>query len=388
MNVPEIRLKGFTEPWVQCKLRDVADIVGGGTPDTKTPEYWGDEIDWYSPAEIGEQIYVSGSQRKITSLGLKKSSATILPVGTVLFTSRAGIGNTAILDKVGATNQGFQSIVPKKGKLDSYFIFSRTHELKRYGQSVGAGTTFIEVTGKQMAEMPLLIPTLPEQIAIGEFFRALDENITLNKQKLDGLKQLKKGYIQQMFPQTGETLPRVRFEGFTEPWQWHELRNVANFFNEKRVPIDSRLRTSGEYPYYGATGIIDYVHDYIFDGEYVLLAEDGANIITRSYPIAYLTKGKFWLNNHAHIMAMKSGDNGFLLQVLEKQCYKNLNTGTAQPKLNGEVVKKMTLLFPGKEEQTAIGNFFRNLDNQITTQTQKVKELKQLKVAYLQKMFV
>ena len=145
-NAPAIRFKGFTHAWEQRKLGEVANVVGGGTPDTNTPEYWSGEIDWYAPAEIGEQIYVTGSRRKITALGLQKSSATMLPIGTVLFTSRAGIGNTAILDKEGATNQGFQSIVPRENELDSYFIFSRTHELKRYGETVGAGSTFVEVS--------------------------------------------------------------------------------------------------------------------------------------------------------------------------------------------------------------------------------------------------
>jgi len=198
-TVPKIRLKGFSEPWQMCKLGDVAKIVGGGTPDTNTPEYWGGEIDWYTPAEIGEQFYVNDSQRKITSLGLQKSSAVMLPVGTVLFTSRAGIGNTAILEKAGATNQGFQSIVPNKSELDSYFIFSKTRELKRYGEAVGAGSTFIEVSGKQMAVMPLLIPTLPEQIAIGNFFRNLDNQIATQSQKVEQLKQLKAAYLQKMF---------------------------------------------------------------------------------------------------------------------------------------------------------------------------------------------
>ena len=87
-------------------------------------DYWDGNIDWYSPAEIIDQIYVDRSQRKITELGFEKSSAKMLPEGTVLFTSRAGIGKTAILAKKGCTNQGFQSIVPHSNKLDSYFIFS------------------------------------------------------------------------------------------------------------------------------------------------------------------------------------------------------------------------------------------------------------------------
>jgi type I restriction enzyme S subunit len=194
-----VRFDGFTELWAECKLGKISEVVGGGTPDTTAPEYWGGEIDWYAPAEIGAQIYVGGSRRKITSLGLQKSSATILPVGTVLFTSRAGIGNTAILKKEGATNQGFQSIVPHKNELDSYFIFSRTHELKKYGETVGAGSTFVEVSGKQMAAMLLFVPTFVEQIAIGNFFRMFDEQITVQAQKLEQLKKLKATYLQKMY---------------------------------------------------------------------------------------------------------------------------------------------------------------------------------------------
>ena len=124
----------------------------------------------------------------------------MLPVGTVLFTSRAGIGKTAILTKEGCTNQGFQSIIPNKDELDSYFIFSRTDELKRYGETVGAGSTFVEVSGKQMANMTISIPTtMGEQRQIGTHFRNLDNLITLHQRKLEELKNMKKTLLQQMF---------------------------------------------------------------------------------------------------------------------------------------------------------------------------------------------
>ena len=198
-DVPEIRFKGFTDAWEQRKLGEVSQIVGGGTPSTGIPEYWDGDIDWYSPAEIGEEIFVSCSQRKITQLGLEKSSAKILPVGTVLFTSRAGIGDTAILEKEGCTNQGFQSIVPKANELDSYFIFSCSHLLKKYGETKGAGSTFVEISGKQMSLMPLNIPEIKEQKSVGNFFRKLDSIITLHQRKLDELKNMKKTLLQQMF---------------------------------------------------------------------------------------------------------------------------------------------------------------------------------------------
>ena len=172
----------YTSSWEQRKLGDIADIVGGGTPSTGNQSYWDGDIDWYAPAEIADQIYANSSQKKITGLGYENSSAKMLPPGTVLFTSRAGIGKTAILTRKGCTNQGFQSIVPHRGELDSYFIFSRTGELKRYGELVGAGSTFVEVSGKQMAVMELMMPpTMREQQTIGGFFQQLDHLITLHQ---------------------------------------------------------------------------------------------------------------------------------------------------------------------------------------------------------------
>lgn len=168
--------------WEQRKLGEYAEIVGGGTPSTNVSAYWDGNINWYAPAEISDQIYLSSSQRKITEQGLNRSSAKMLPVGTVLFTSRAGIGKTAILSHVACTNQGFQSIVPHDGKLDSYFIYSRTEELKKYAETVGAGSTFVEVSGKQMSNMELMMPkTIKEQQVIGNYFRKIDNLITLHQ---------------------------------------------------------------------------------------------------------------------------------------------------------------------------------------------------------------
>ena len=201
---PEIRFAGFTDDWEQRKLGEMADIIGGGTPSTGVSEYWDGDIDWYSPAEIADQIFVNSSQRKITAEGFAHSSAKMLPEGTVLFTSRAGIGKTAILLRKGCTNQGFQSIIPHKDVLDSYFIFSRTEELKEYGETIGAGSTFVEVSGKQMAEMELMMPpTMGEQRQIGAYFHHLDHLITLHQRKCDKLKLIKKFMLQNMFPKKG-----------------------------------------------------------------------------------------------------------------------------------------------------------------------------------------
>ncbi|MCB6415652.1 restriction endonuclease subunit S [Faecalimonas umbilicata] len=199
-KVPEIRFEGFTDDWEQRKLGELADIIGGGTPSTNNNSFWDGDIDWYAPAEIGTKIYLDSSERKITTEGFNNCSAKMLPVGTVLFTSRAGIGKTAILAKKGCTNQGFQSIVPHEKELDSYFIFSRTEELKRYGEVAGAGSTFVEVSGKQMANMDIMIPSIiDEQKQIGSYFKMIDILITLHQRKCDELVKIKKYMLQNMF---------------------------------------------------------------------------------------------------------------------------------------------------------------------------------------------
>ena len=174
-------LKAFF--WEQRKLSDLAEIVGGGTPDTNNSAYWDGDIDWYAPAEMEGQRYAKGSVRKITELGLQKSSAKILPAHrTVLFTSRAGIGKMAILQRPAATNQGFQSLVLKDGT-DPYFIYSMGERIKGMAEGVASGSTFLEISGKMLGNLEVMVPNLKEQESIATFFRGIDDLITLHQCK-------------------------------------------------------------------------------------------------------------------------------------------------------------------------------------------------------------
>ncbi|HHU6762026.1 TPA: restriction endonuclease subunit S [Staphylococcus aureus] len=185
--------------WEEKQLGEVAEIIGGGTPSTKNKLYWNGEINWFSPIEIGNKTYVYSSQKKITEEGLRKSSAKILPVGTILFTSRAGIGKTAILAKESTTNQGFQSIVPRKGLLDSYYVYTISNILKILAEKVGAGSTFSEISKKQMEQLNLNIPMIKEQKNISKFFSKFDNLIEIHERKLEFLKQRKQSLLQKMF---------------------------------------------------------------------------------------------------------------------------------------------------------------------------------------------
>lgn len=196
---PELRFPGFTEAWEQRKLKDVAEIVGGGTPSTSVPAYWNGSIDWYSPTEIGQENFAKGSKRKISNEGLNNSSAKLLPAHkTILFTSRATIGEAAILEREGATNQGFQSIVTKEG-VDVYFLYSYKHHLKKQALIKASGSTFLEISKNEVEGLHVPVPSGEEQAKIGSFFKLVDKAITLHQRKLESLKKLKKSLLQQMF---------------------------------------------------------------------------------------------------------------------------------------------------------------------------------------------
>ena len=379
---PMIRFKGFTEAWEQRKLGDISEIVGGGTPSTNIDEYWNGDINWYSPAEIGEQIVVNTSQRKITKLGLEKSSARMLPKGTVLFTSRAGIGNTAILGDTACTNQGFQSIVPDKEQLDSYFIFSRSKELKDYGERVGAGSTFVEVSGKQMSEMELLIPDLDEQKIIGCFFERIDNLITLHQRKYDKLVNVKKSLLEKMFPKNDSDMPKIRFKGFTEAWEQRKLGQIYKF---QYGEFNNNPSNGGKYPVYGANGIIGGYTKYNSEdsviighmGEYAgsVLWGDGKHFVTYNGTISK-PKDDFIKSKFGYYMLLQKDIN--------KIC-----GGSGLPFLSYEQLDKIEVSYPkDKKEQSLIENYLTNIDNLITLHQRKLEKLKNIKKSLLEKMFV
>ena len=397
---PALRFKGFTDPWEQRKLGDVADIVGGGTPSTNNPNYWDGDIDWYAPAEIAGQIYFDSSQRKITEQGYENSSAKMLPPGTVLFTSRAGIGKTAILSKKGCTNQGFQSIVPYNDELDSYFVFSRTDELKQYGELVGAGSTFVEVSGKQMAAMNLKMPTtIEEQQTIGRFFKRLDTLITLHQRKYEKLVNIKKSMLDKMFPPNGASVPEIRFKGFTDPWEQRKLKELYFQLTERNtdlLPYQKTLsvatmsfKTDGN----GAadTSLANYKRlrtgDIAFEGHTskefrygrFVLNDVGDGIMSPRFS-ALRPLHEMPINFWKYYIHYEP--------IMRKVLVNSTKAGTMMNELVINDFLQGSILVPSMTEQQAIGRFFKQLDTLITLHQRKLEKLQNIKKSCLEKMFV
>jgi len=182
--------------------------------------------------------------------------------------------------------------------------------------------------------------------------------------------------------------PRLRFPGFTDEWEQRKLGDIVDFLDDQRKPLKESDRIKGKYPYYGASGIIDYINDYLFDENLVLLSEDGANIIDRNYPVCFIATGKYWVNNHAHVLKVKAGIiDKFICESLERLDYTKFNTGTAQPKLNQDICQKIMITIPNEDEQKCISEFLDRINNIITLHQHKITNLIFKKKALLQKLF-
>jgi len=182
--------------------------------------------------------------------------------------------------------------------------------------------------------------------------------------------------------------PAIRFKGYTEAWEQRKVREVADRYDNLRIPVAANLRIPGSTPYYGANGIQDYVDGFTHDGEFVLVAEDGANDL-KNYPVKCV-KGRIWVNNHAHVLQGKqdSTDNRFLAYAISQADIESILVGGSRAKLNAETLMEVLLFLPSKEEQSQIGDYMVHLDNLITLHQRELEKLKNIKKSCLEKMFV
>ena len=185
--------------WEEKKLGEICDIIGGGTPDTNKAEYWNGNIQWFTPTEIGNTKYISESKRKITQLGFEKSSAKLLPVGTILFTSRATLGEMSITTVECTTNQGFQSLIPNKNFVHPDYLYYLQPILQKYCYSKASGSTFLEISAKSLKECHIPLPCKAEQQKITDCLSSMDSLIQNQQNVVTIWQQRKKALLQQMF---------------------------------------------------------------------------------------------------------------------------------------------------------------------------------------------
>jgi type I restriction enzyme S subunit len=362
--------------WVEKKLGDVCEVVNGGTPKTGVKEYWGGEHLWITPAEMGKRLspYANETARKITSQGLRDSSARLLPPNSVILSSRAPIGHLVINTKPMATNQGCKGLVPNDNLAYKYLFYFLQANVDLLND-LGSGATFKELSGGKLKEVKIPLAPLTEQqriVAIlDQAFEGIAKARANAEQNLQNARALFESHLQSVFTQRGEG------------WEVKTLNQITENLDSKRVPITKNVRSNGAYPYYGASGIVDYVGEYIFDDDLLLISEDGANLLARTYPIAFSISGKTWVNNHAHVLRFKEFATQKLVEFyLNSISLNDFVSGMAQPKLNQKMLNTIPIPFPPIEIQRCL---VKKLDL-LREETQRLEALYQRKIACLDEL--
>ena len=325
----------------------------------------------------------------------------------MLFTSRAGIGKTAILKEEGSTNQGFQSIIPNVKLLDSYFIYSMSNILKKYGESHGAGSTFIEISGKELAKAKIFLPSLIEQKYISKIIYSIDDTIQLHERKCEELALIKKALLQKLFPKKDEIKPEVRYKNFSDTWEQRKITELGKIYI-------GLVTTMTEH--YVNKGTLLIRNSDIKEGKF----EFGENPIFLDE--SFSEKNKSRMHQIGDVITVHTGDIGTSAVITEREANSiGFATIVTRPKkevissqylctfLNTEQHKKWALSVstgdgrnnynlkdyyrlrvptPSIEEQQCISDFVGNLDTLITLHQRKLEKLKQLKKFLLQNMLI
>lgn len=381
MKEPKIRLKGFSGEWEETSIGDISTSFSGGTPSVGVAAYYGGDIPFIRSGEIGEDR----TQLFITKEGLNSSSARMVDEGTLLYALYGATSGEVSISKInGAINQAILAIYPKKGYSSEYL----SHYLRAKKESIvgallqgGQGN----LSGALVKGISISLPKLPEeQKAVATYLDSLDSLIQSTTKKIESLKQVKAASLQSMFPQQGETTPRVRFKGFDGEWEKVELGKLLNYEQPTPYLVSNADYEANGIPVLtaGKTFILGYTSDN--DGIYtnlpVIIFDDfttDTKFVT--FPFKAKSSAMKMLNT-----LRKDIDIRFVYETLN-----NLHFRVENHQRHWlSVFSKIVVLVPSFEEQQKIASYFTNLDSQITLQTQRLEKLKQIKSACLDNMFV
>lgn len=346
------------ENWVWVRLGAIAEIVTGGTPSKKHPEYYGGNFPFYKPSDLDQGRLTYDASEYLSEEG--KNVSRIIPKNSTAVCCIGSIGKCGYLMCEGTTNQQINYAIPKINSLCLYYYLC-TENFVQDLLSMASATTIAIVNKSKMESCAFPLPPLSEQQRIVERIEELLAKLDEAKERLqevaDSFAVRKAAILHNAF--TGELTKQWRRENGVrdESWEEKKLSEITENQDSKRIPLSKSQRDNMNriYDYYGASGIIDKVDDYIFEGKKLLIGEDGANLVTRSKDIAFIADGKYWVNNHAHILDVK--DTVLLMYLCNYINNMDLIpyvTGSAQPKLTQAKMNNIKIFLPTLPEQHEI----------------------------------
>ncbi|WP_240053840.1 MULTISPECIES: restriction endonuclease subunit S [Bacteroidaceae] len=372
LNVPHLRFPEFSGEWNKYTINDLATVVGGGTPDTTVKSYWGGDIQWFTPSEIGKNKYVDFSKRTITRDGLDNSSAKLLPLHTILLSSRATVGECSIASNECTTNQGFQSLIAKQCNIDFlyYLIQTKKKDLIRNA----CGSTFLEISANEIRKIKVAVPVQNEQEQIAKLLSLIDERIATQNKIIEDLKKLKSAITDLLFHSIADA---------------HTIRlgKIAHITNGAGDVQDANTEHQEDwYPFFDRSEELKWFPTYSFDKEAVIYAGEGQSFYPRYY------NGKFALHQRCYAIT------DFASCIIPKYCYHFMNTlnsyfvrnsvGSTVPSLRMDIFQKVEIRLPPIPKQQHICKIIDAFYTKLEVEQRGISILQELKQFLLSQMFI
>ena len=375
--------------WKFRKLNSVLDVIDSLH---STPQFASKGYPMVRVTDIKEGNLKLENSMRVSKEDYLKFTKRYKPILGDIVLSRVGsYGVSSYVDTHEKFCMGQNTVVIHSKNLDQKFAYYllNAYIVKNQIENEVAGSGYKSLSLASINALILLIPSKEEQQKIATILTSVDEVIEKTESQIRKLQDLKKGMMQELLTQgIGHTQFKDSPVGrIPKGWDCNKISNVVDNLDSKRVPLkrEDRSEMQGIYPYYGASGIIDYVNDYLFDGTFILLGEDGENVLSRNLPLAFIVSGKVWVNNHAHVLKPKSFmEIRYLCEFLESIDYKNIISGSAQPKINKSELSKIHVPVPPLPEQEKIASILSSIDSKIEVKRQKLQQTQNLKKSLMQ----
>ncbi|MCL2413590.1 MAG: restriction endonuclease subunit S [Bacteroidales bacterium] len=404
--VPEIRFKGFTDDWTQRKLGEVSDKSTEKNINNLYTETFTNSAEFgiirqrdFFDKDISNEKNLNGYYVVYPDYFVYNPRiSNLAPVGPV---------NRNSLGRIGVMSPLYYVFCVKNCDftfLEKYFCTTYWHKFMKLNGDNGVRADRFAIKDSVFQEMPIPLPSTEEQTAIGTFFRTLDNAIHSHQQKLNHLRELKKGYLQLMFPQDREIVPKVRFAGFDGDWLNAQLGDIVEFYSGLTYSPDDVVESGGTFVLRSSNvqngEIVNADNIYVTSdvvncknveiGDIVVVVRNGSRNLIGKHAQIKETMNETVIG--AFMTGLRSTQPRLINALLDTPQFDieiTKNLGATINQITVGAFKKMTFAIPSQiAEQAALGGFFSNLDNQTATLSSKLEQLKQLKAAYLQRMFM
>ena len=378
---PQLRFAGFDDTWEQRKLFSIAEEVTRTDPESTAPVMMitanngfieqsdryafnnaGESLKKYIVLEKGEMAYNHGASK-------------LRPYGSCFALTTAENARIPFVYhcfNVGENDPEFVSMELNGSRVEN--------QLRRIVSSGARMDGLLNISYEEYSSVELMMPSIPEQHALADYFRKLDNLITLHQRKYDKLTNVKKSMLEKMFPKNGSNVPEIRFKGFSDAWEQRKLGEVVTVGNG----MDYKELGEGDIPVYGTGG-------YMLSVDKALSYEKDAVGIGRKGTIdkPYILKAPFWtVDTLFYCIPKENFDLDFVFGIFQNINWKQKDESTGVPSLSKVNINSTEIASPSLAEQQQIGSYFRNLDHLITLHQRELEKLKNLKKACLEKMFV